>query len=444
MIIWSGHGILIPLLAIIGLVIGTVFGGLIGGEKAGPVLGFTIGGLLSTGLVWLYALTIGKTKETILLDPATGQQVRHRRSHTFFFIPAFAWAVLSSVGAVLLVVMGILAMMAGPSEPKNRPPGSAELSTAERLISGKSSGVLHGNTPEAKAMAETFSELAATMRGELIEKGDATKISLTGGEFLTYCQASDHGVAFLVHVPSLRKFSDDAKQVMCDAAWFAANHAVSGMNPPPKNLAVGVRGVILYESILLGIPAIASASEPTAGLQTRHKSHESDVLLPFFTPSDSATMAAQSATDQADTKSGSAPATSQTIEVVGRGELARGPADGGPKPEKTESKPETSAPQKPNLAGAPVLETNNPPTTPSTEDPSPAAGAAMPLPTEAMEWKSLDGRILKASLIRFTDAQGTSAEFKREDGQLFTIPLDRFAPESAAEMRKIHQSHSAR
>jgi hypothetical protein len=61
-----------------------------------------------------------------------------------------------------------------------------------------------------------------------------------------------------------------------------------------------------------------------------------------------------------------------------------------------------------------------------------------------MEWKSLDGRILKASLIRFTDAQGTSAEFKREDGQLFTIPLDRFAPESAAEMRKIHQSHSAR
>lgn len=438
MIIWSGHGILIPVFAVMGLIFGSVVGAFVSGEDAGPGVALILGGLFATGLVWLYALTLGKTQESVLLDPATGRQVLYRKSHTFFFIPAFAWAVISSVLAVLFIGMGITSMVAGPPEPKSTSPGAAELSAAERFISGKSNGIIHGNTPEAKEMAETFSELASMMRGELIEKGGSSKVSLSGGEFLTYCQTSDHGVAFLVHVPSLRKFSDDAKKVMCDAAWVAANQAVAEMNPAPANLAVGVRGVILYESILLGSPAELDPSNPTAGLKSRHQSLESDVLLPFFAPSTGESSGKHKSDSAASTNPASSdlPATSNP---ASKGSAAQ------EKPSETPAVGETK-PGVPAATPAPVPPKDTPalPQTSTPESPAPATSASVSLPTEVKEWKSLDGRVLKASLVRFPDAEGASAEFKREDGQVFTIPLDRFAPESAAELKRIHEGLSTR
>lgn len=428
MIIWGGHGILIPVFWVMGFFFGSTVGVFLGGEKGGAGASIMLGGLVGCGLVWLYSLTFGKPKEQILVDPKTGQTVHLRRSNSFFFIPAFVWAILTSVLAVFLSVAGIGLMVAGPSTPREQPPGAAELQAAEHLITTKSKGISHGNTPGAKEMALEFSRISAEMRGSLIEEGKSPKVSLSGGEFLTYCQVSDHGTAFLVHVPGLRKFTDEAKQVMAEASWFAANQAVAGMDPAPKNLAVGMRGMILYETILLGAPSKDLENDPTGGILSRHPSHESQVLRPFFTSAPAPDAAAENPAQS------SSQLPSETSE---------------PKPESSTSEPsvETAAASVPNLnPGQP--ETASPSaaspvkTAASTADaPAPTAPttASVTLPTEMKEWTSGDGRTLRAALIRFPDPPGTQAEFKREDGQVFTIPLDRFSSETQSELRKIFE-----
>jgi hypothetical protein len=426
MIIWSGHGILIPVFWVMGFFFGSTVGVFLGGEKGGPGTSILLGGLLGCGLVWLYALTFGKPKEAVLLDPQTGQPVHLRRSNTFFFIPAFVWAILTSILAVFLSVAGIGLMVAGPSTPKVQPPGAAELQEAEHLITTKSKGIIHGNTPAAREMALEFSRISDEMRGALIEEGKSPKVSLSGGEFLTYCQVSDHGTAFLVHVPGLRKFTDEAKQVMAEATWFAANQAVAGMNPPPKNLAVGMRGMILYETILLGTPTKDLENDPTGGIVSRHPSHESEVLRPFFTPIPAAEATADKPAQPA------APSPSETPE---------------PKAESPTAEPAVASapalkPDQPETAAPPAVSPDKPaPTTADEPAPAPstATSASVTLPTDVREWTSGDGRTMRAALIRFPDPSGAQAEFKREDGQVFTIPLDRFSAETQGELRKIFE-----
>lgn len=429
MIIWGGHGILIPVFWALGFFFGSTVGVFLGGEKGGPGASIMLGGLVGCGLVWLYSLTFGKPKEQILVDPKTGQPVHFRKSNSFFFIPAFVWAILTSVLAVFLSVVGIGLMVAGPSTPKVQPPGAAELQAAERLITTKSKGVTHGNTPEAQAMALEFSRISDEMRGALIEEGKSPKVSLSGGEFLTYCQVSEHGTAFLVHVPGLRKFTEAAKQVMAEASWFAANHAVAGMNQPPKNLAVGMRGMILYETILLGTPSKDLENDPTGGILSRHPSHESEVLHPFFT---SIPVAEAAADKPAQPSSQSPSETPEPKPESSTTESAAEPAAASAstlKPGQAETAaPPAASPDKPASATEDEPATA-PPTTPSAT-----------LPTEVRDWTSGDGRTLRATLIRFPDASGAQAEFKREDGQVFTIALDRFSSETQSELRKIFES----
>jgi hypothetical protein len=59
------------------------------------------------------------------------------------------------------------------------------------------------------------------------------------------------------------------------------------------------------------------------------------------------------------------------------------------------------------------------------------------LPTPVCDWRSLDGRTLRASLVRFSDAAGAIAEFQREDGATFTIPIEKFTPADRAAMQRI-------
>lgn len=424
MIIWSGHGILIPIFGGIGLFLGTLLGVALGGEKIGPQLGLTLGGIFGTGLIWLYALTFGKPTELVLQDPRTGAPVRIRKSNTFFFIPAIAWAILSSVGALFVTIIGIFVMSKAPSTPAEMPPGAAELSAAEKLISGKSHGIVNGNTPEARELASKFSKMTAELRDVLIEKGGSSKISLSGGDFLTFCQVSEHGTAFLVHVPSLRKFSDEAKKVMCDAAWFAATQAVADSTPLPKNLAVGVRGVVLYESIMIGVPTSAPPDDPSAGIKSRHPSHESSVLRSFFAPSTAPPSSPSSLVDALPSRATEEANTDSTLDT-------KSPA------------PTRSGLNEADKALA--LDPVQPKSEPSSEkdlpapDPEVSDVNSVALPTPVKDWHSQDGRVLKASLLRFVDETGSTAEFKREDGEVFTIPVERFSPEAQDELREINR-----
>ena len=89
----------------------------------------------------------------------------------------------------------------------------------------------------------------------MFSEGKKDAYSISKGEFLTYCQLNADSCVFLVHVPELRRFTIDAKKSMCTLAWANAQSILKArINSPPRTLAVGVKGAVLYESIMIGNP----------------------------------------------------------------------------------------------------------------------------------------------------------------------------------------------
>jgi len=83
---------------------------------------------------------------------------------------------------------------------------------------------------------------------------------------------------------------------------------------------------------------------------------------------------------------------------------------------------------------------NGIPTVPpaGTAIPEPKTDPATPL-SELRDWTSADGRTMHASLIRFIGETGEQAEFKREDGAVFTIAIDQFSPETRTELKLLFE-----
>ncbi len=112
MIIWSGWGILTPLIFILGTVPVTL--GIealmraLNGQPGGTVpLGF---GLLGgAALNWVVGRKLNSAPGRDLVDPANGEVVRLRRSHSLFFIKMEWWSILAAVLAVVWIVSGLLA-----------------------------------------------------------------------------------------------------------------------------------------------------------------------------------------------------------------------------------------------------------------------------------------------------------------------------------------------
>jgi hypothetical protein len=95
--------------------------------------------------------------------------------------------------------------------------------------------------------------------------------------FTALCSVRGDTAVFLLHVPDLRKFADDAKVAMGKMAWFAARLGWSELpEPRPVRLCVAVKGIALYDRVLEGMAlplAIADEEELTfdkfeVGLQT--------------------------------------------------------------------------------------------------------------------------------------------------------------------------------
>ena len=424
MIIWGGNGILLVLFWIIGFIIGSILGVMatmaVGGA-AGSML--CAGAMLwcPVGMGWLYALTLGKTKVEQLIDPTTRTPVLLKKSHSLFFIPVFGWCVLATIASAVLMVKEIVS----PSLTKMHEPAEASnsLHDAETWItSSKGVEVGGGNTPEATKLAIAFSDLVTEYRSKTIEPGSKSFVSLSGGRFLTWCQASPHGVAFVVHVPLFRKFSDGAKQTMCEGAWVAAQVAVSHLSPPPKLIAVGVRGAFLYESVMVGEPHGDIATNPKAGLSESLK--DPAALHPFFQ-----LFEAEPSPETQEFKAAQGPPTQSIVTE--------------PPAASATEKPSASAPAPNNPAPTPTPTPPPPaasPPPPSSGLPTSATGPATPFPTAMREWKASDGRVLKASLVKPPDAVSGAAEFKREDGQVFTIPVDRFSVEDQAFIRSLNEA----
>src|SRR3954464_12493001 len=131
--------------------------------------------------------------------------------------------------------------------PMEKLPGQEAFESANRQIISAREGVAFGNTTEAQALAVEYSKTLKILRESFFTEGNKNAYSLSKGEFLTYCHLQGDHCVFLVHVPELRRFVRDAKGSLADLAWMNAQSIVqTKLARPPKTLALGVKGALLY------------------------------------------------------------------------------------------------------------------------------------------------------------------------------------------------------
>lgn len=395
MLIWKGLGILVPVFALAGFVAGGVLTKLVTDDMAAAIMGSYAASAVA---LWIFALTLGKGGIVQELDKRTGQWILRNKSHSFFFLPPRFWALLVTLITAFSVV-GVMSLEEGRggatayAELEDASPtGKQAFEAANTKIHGKSGGVAHGNTEQAQALALEFSKTAKTLRNKAIERRTSA-ISMTGGEMVTYAHVTPTRCVFLVHVPQLRKFSSEAKEVMGEIAWISARQAAASLQPPPATLAVGIRGTLIYDRAISGTMAAGAGD----GIRQQVKGAASNRLLSELFE----------------------PEPEQPPAVVKNADLATAP---------------------PATTGSPA-DTQPAPATPQTMTAwmaRPAHAVPATLPTPMRDWKDTNGRPLRASLVRFLDESGTVGEFRREDDQVFQVPVARFSTEDQSYIQSFH------
>ncbi|MDX1946638.1 MAG: hypothetical protein SFU86_14655 [Pirellulaceae bacterium] len=203
--------------------------------------------------------------------------------------PTLAWSTGMLIFTIITMSMGALNPPNTTTAQANGPTtilGSLEDSAAQEALDKvesrirlASNGVAQGNTPEAVALAQKFADTMKTLRQALFTAGKPG-VSLSGGQFVTWCELREDSCAFVVHVPSYRNFDDEAQESLEQLAWNAAQSTVRGTLQEGNELAVGMKGVILYGGVLVGT-VVAEGSEDD-GLEEHGDDEE--LLLPFFEP----------------------------------------------------------------------------------------------------------------------------------------------------------------
>ena len=96
-------------------------------------------------------------------------------------------------------------------------------------------------------------EILQSFRSNAISNGKATKSASVKSDITTWCEAGPGRCLFIVEVPDLRHFTDDAKTAISDAAWLAAQVSADKLDlPADAELAVAVRGSLLYDRLITG------------------------------------------------------------------------------------------------------------------------------------------------------------------------------------------------
>ena len=193
-----------------------------------------------------------------------------------------------------MLVVAILLSACGrePSTAKAKMPGEAEFREANRRIIRLEGKATMGNCPLAEQLAADFGKSVTELRNQAVEKGHDDRLSLSKGQMLVFCQLTATHCAFLVHVPELRRFTRGAKQVMTAICWSSAQEVLQARQIKTDHLAVGVKGVMLYESILVG-RVVDDSSVEDSGIEER--TDRMDSFYPFFVgepPTASAVMVA--------------------------------------------------------------------------------------------------------------------------------------------------------
>lgn len=156
--------------------------------------------------------------------------------------------------ALCLLVVVAAGCGASDSEPKVELPGEKAFGEANRSIVSDGEGTYHGNTEVARELAKAFSEKVKELEGELFTGGKENRaVSLTGEEFLTYCQLNEDSVAFLVHVPQFKRYKGEVRDSLLELTWAIAQSLMEG-HPQGESLeiAIGLRGTMMYGGSAIG------------------------------------------------------------------------------------------------------------------------------------------------------------------------------------------------
>lgn len=148
------------------------------------------------------------------------------------------------------------------------------LSAVEMDVTSDDHGTAFGNSEQAVELAKDVTRSLTRMNLMFFTQSDGKGLSLSGGHFITHCELRPNQCAFVVHVPSYRKYEKEAKEMLSDIAWNAAQNAASEVLKDGDRLAIGLRGAMLYGDVLVG----------TVGEEETFQRTKRDSLLVFFAP----------------------------------------------------------------------------------------------------------------------------------------------------------------
>ncbi len=133
-----------------------------------------------------------------------------------------------------------------------------------------------GNNAKAVELAESFAERMLMVRETAFTSGKKSLFQLSKGQFITYVELHENSALFLVHVPDYRKFDREAKEELGKLAWLVAQLTVEDELPEDADLAVALKGTLLYGDIMVGYVSKVEA------LQDNYLIRKKEDLLPFF------------------------------------------------------------------------------------------------------------------------------------------------------------------
>jgi hypothetical protein len=190
----------------------------------------------------------------------------------FFFVPNW----LGGAGGALLLLVSSVSMIG--YEPPPKAAGEIAFDAADDQIDSFAKGeAARGNTPAAVTAAEQVNQAMELFASLAISGADT-------GEMRTFVHQDGDTVVVMVHVPDLRKYNSEAKRETGRFAWQAAQTAARELSPRPAQLAVGIRGVALYDDVLFG-RVVEEGSDDDGIL--RHGKR--DDLYPLFAPAEPTT-----------------------------------------------------------------------------------------------------------------------------------------------------------
>lgn len=199
----------------------------------------------------------------------------------------FRWGLIGAPVALFLL-LAIVPVFSGFENSSNyrstRSTATSGFAAANREINTHHGSAAFGNSPKAVAAATSFSKQMKKMRDLLFEAGKKDGFSVSDHQFLTYCELHDSECAFIVHVPELRRFSKEAKESLGTLAWITAQSALKEqqITNSAMRLAVGLRGIVLYDRVLLGTLQGDIEAKNNTLTETVVGSNPEQRLSPFF------------------------------------------------------------------------------------------------------------------------------------------------------------------